>query len=118
MQYYFKENKKVTDLTLLTVRLILVYLMLNRKYKCMQQQRETMRSENTKSIFIRGPKMKASSGGWGSQIRATTQISVLRKRVMQKQRRLRKREIEEEEERERILNREPCGKIKPEDSEH
>lgn len=62
--------------------------------------------------------MKASSGGWGSQIRATTQFSVLRKRVMQKQRRLRKREIEEEEERERILNREPCGKIKPEDSEH
>lgn len=60
--------------------------------------------------------MKASSGGCQSSNKATTtQLSVLRNRVMQMHRRLRKREGWREE---RFLTSAPCSKIEPEDSEH
>lgn len=38
-----------------------------------QQQRDPARTENTKSIFIKGLNIKASSGGCQSQM-ATTQL--------------------------------------------
>lgn len=58
-----------------------------------KQQRDTMRTENTKSIFIRGLEMKASSGGCQSRTEAaTTQLSVLRKKVTVRHRRLREPE--------------------------
>lgn len=81
-----------------------------------KQQGGTMRTGNTKSIFIKGPKMKASSGGCRSRTEAaTSQLSVLRKRLTQRHGRLSEPERQREE---RFLSREPCGKIKPEDSEH
>lgn len=75
-----------------------------------------MRTENYKSIVIRGPTTKASSGGCQSRTEAaTTQLSVLRKGVTHSYRRLRKRETRGEG---RVRSGEPCGKIKPGDSEH
>lgn len=51
-----------------------------------------MRTGNTKSIFIKGPKMKASSGGCRSRTEAaTSQLSVLRKRLTKRHRRLSER---------------------------
>lgn len=118
----FKGKHKVTDLTLLTVNLTLALACCWTKTvrECMlahtKQQRDTMGAENTKSIFIGGPKMKASSGGCQSRTEAaTTQLSVLRKGVTRRRRRLREWERQREE---RILSREACGKIKPGDSEH
>lgn len=59
--------------------------------------------------------MKASSVGCRSRTdAATTQLPVLRKRVSQGC------EVQgvRDTERKRFLSREPCSKIKPEDSEH
>lgn len=82
-----------------------------------KQQRDTASTENTEWLFIRGPNMKESSGcchqSWTEA--ATTQLSVLRRRVAQRHRRLGRRERRMEE---RFPSREPCGEIKPEDSEH
>lgn len=60
-----------------------------------KQQRLTKRMENANSLFIRGRQMIASSGGcWSWTDAATTQLSVLRKRVTQRHRRLREWETQ------------------------
>lgn len=56
-----------------------------------QQQRDPARTENTKSIFIKGLNIKASSGGCQTQM-ATTQLS---SRVQRRHGRLREQESQE-----------------------
>lgn len=120
-------KQKVTHLTLLTLKADFACHWRKKKKNEKQsvcgwmlahtkQPADTMRTKNSESIVIRGPKTKASSGGCQSQTEAaTTQLSVLRQGVTQSCRRLRKRETRGEE---RFRSGEPCSKIKPGDSEH